>query len=219
MTPAAQRRTRVKICGITRPQDAEAAVAAGADALGFVFWPNSPRAVTARTAAGIGAGVPPLVTRVGVFVNMAPADVAAIVREARLDAIQLHGEERPAEYGDYEACGAPLIRAFSLEHDADVARALGCAAGVTPLIDALDRERRGGTGRAANWPLAHRVSHARPIILAGGLAPDTVADAIRAVRPWAVDVSSGVEVLPGIKDPARIHAFLAAVAAADREAE
>lgn len=212
-------RTRVKICGITRPEDAVAAVAAGADALGFVFWAKSPRVVAPAGAAAIAAMVPALVTRVGVFVNASPDEVRQVVRDARLDVVQLHGDERVQ---DYAACGAPLIKAIALEAESDVERALACPPQVTVLIDASDRARRGGTGQQADWTLARRVASARPVMLAGGLAPHNVGDAIRAVRPWAIDLSSGVESSPGRKDAALIRELFVAVASADalgREAE
>jgi phosphoribosylanthranilate isomerase len=203
-------RVRVKVCGITRIEDAEAAVRAGADAVGFVFWPSSPRAIGVVLAAAIAARLPPFVARVGVFVNATPADVAACVRDAGLSAAQLHGDERVE---DYRAVPVPLIRAVSLENLADVARALALPPSVTVLVDAVDPERRGGTGRPASWDLAAIVASRRPVILAGGLTPERVAEAVARVRPWGVDVSSGVESVPGVKDSARIGAFVAAVAA------
>ena len=209
-------RTRVKICGITRPEDAAAAVAAGADALGFVFWQGSPRAIAPADAAAISVALPALVTRAGVFVNATPEEVRQVVRVARLDVVQLHGDER---VDDYMTCGAPLIRAIGLESASDVERALACPPHVTVLIDASDRVRRGGTGQRADWRLARRVSDVRPVMLAGGLTPQNVGEAIRTVRPWAIDVSSGVEASPGRKDPALIRDVFAAVAAADQEAE
>lgn len=206
-------RTRVKICGITRAQDATAAVHAGADALGFVMWPGSPRQVTPAQAFRIAREVPALVTRVGVFVNASPRAVAAAVRAAGLHAVQLHGDEDPERY---RSCGAALIKAVSLTDAADVKRALGYADDVTVLVDARDIVKRGGTGRLANWSLARRVSRARPVLLAGGLDATNVGSAIRAVRPWGVDVSSGVETAPGRKSPRKIVTIMARVARANR---
>lgn len=208
-------RTRVKICGITRERDARAAVAAGADALGFVFWPGSPRIVMPEEAARIGQTLPPLVTRVGVFVNAAPAEVARIVRVARLDAVQLHGGEDPEAYAH---CGAAVIKAVTLDDAAGVVRAIAYPAAVTVLVDAGDPARHGGSGRLANWKRARALARRRPILLAGGLKAENVVRAIRAVRPWGIDLSSGVETRPGRKSSAKIAALMTGVARADREA-
>ncbi len=208
-------RVRVKVCGITRAIDAEIAIACGADAVGFVFWPSSPRAISTRDAAEIAEGWPGLVARVGVFVNARPEDIAEVVREVGLSAVQLHGDEDVAQY---RSLPVPIVKAVALENDADVQRALALPADVTPLVDAVDLVHRGGTGRVASWILAHAVASVRPVMLAGGLTAANVGDAIRAVTPWAVDVSSGVEASPGVKDRARIEAFFAAVALASRVA-
>jgi phosphoribosylanthranilate isomerase len=205
-------RTRVKICGITREVDAQAAIAAGADAIGFVLWPASPRAVTIDLAASIARDVF-VVARVGVFVDVPPATVASAVKEARLDAVQLHGDEHVEHYAH---CGAPLIKAVTLTNDESVERALALPPGVTLLVDADDAIKRGGTGRVADWTLARRVASARKIMLAGGLNRTNVARAIEEVQPWGVDVSSGVERAPGEKDTEAIAVFCQAVAAADR---
>ena len=206
-------RTRVKICGITRAEDAAEAIAAGADALGFVLWPDSPRAMTAERVGDIPTtGV--FVARVGVFVNATPGHVKRAVSEARLSAVQLHGDESVLEYS---TVGAPVIKAVALESNADIEATLALPAEVTVLIDTSDAVKRGGTGRSANWELARRVSDARPVILAGGLSPSNVGDAIEAVRPWGIDVSSGVEVSPGIKSGERLRELFAALAKAERE--
>ena len=209
-------RTRVKICGITRERDARAAVRAGADAIGFVFWPTSPRAITPAKAAAISRSVPGFVTRVGVFVDASPTEVARVVRRARLDAVQLHGDERARDYLD---CGAAVIKAVSLESRADLRRARALPPHVTVLVDVRDLERRGGTGRTANWRLAKALARRRPILLAGGLGPANVRTAIRTVRPWGLDVSSGVEAKPGIKSSAKIQALFARIGRADMEEE
>jgi len=201
-------RVRIKICGITNAGDAAAAVRAGADAIGMVFWAASPRALARHDAAVIARGVPPLIMRVGVFVNETPEAIAACVGEIGLHAVQLHGDEDAA---DYRSAGAPLIRAVSLVTDADVARAIAMPVDVTLLVDAHDPVRKGGTGSTASWARAAVVAAARPIILAGGLTPENVSDAIGDVRPWAVDVSSGVESAPGVKDVGKMEAFVAAV--------
>ena len=207
-------RTRVKICGITRAEDAGLAAAAGADAIGFVFWPKSPRAVTPAQAAAIWtAGA--LIARVGVFVNESPVLVRDIVRDARLTAVQLHGDEQVEEY---LSCGAPLIKAVSLPDEGAVSAAAALPANVTIMVDASDQVRRGGTGQLANWARAAELARVRPIILAGGLTPANVSDAIQQVRPWAIDVSSGVEASPGIKNAVSLTALFGAIGAAMQEA-
>jgi phosphoribosylanthranilate isomerase len=208
------RRVRVKVCGITRQSDAALAVALGADALGFIFWPGSPRAITPAAARQIHVHLPPLVARVGVFVDASPADVAAAVAEAGLDAVQLHGDESP---GDYAQVGARVIRVAALADDQSVDQAIAWPFEITPLVDAVDRDRRGGTGRVADWTRAARLAAARPVLLAGGLTAANVSAAIAAVHPWAVDVSSGVEDSPGIKSPTRLREFFGSLAAAQRE--
>lgn len=208
------RSPRVKVCGITREADAALAVSLGAAALGFIFWPRSPRAITPAAARWIHAHVPPFVSRVGVFVNASPAEVADATAAAGLDVVQLHGDE-PVEA--YAGVGARIMKVAALETTADVERVLAWPSAVTPLVDAVDRERRGGTGRLADWTLAAQVAAARPMVLAGGLNAENVGEAVSRVRPWAVDVSSGVEDAPGIKSPARLRAFFASLAAASRE--
>ncbi len=193
---------RVKICGLTRAEDAALAVELGADALGFIFWPKSPRATTIANVRAIGRSLPAFVTRVGVFVDASPDEVAATAADAGLDAVQLHGDE---DVERYTAIDARVIKGLPLDDDAAVERVIDLPAHVTPLVDAADRERRGGTGRLADWARAARVSARRPIVLAGGLSADNVADAIRHVHPWAIDVSSGVEDAPGVKNAARLR--------------
>ena len=205
-------RTRIKFCGLRRQEDVDAALAAGADALGFVMWPASPRAVTAAGIARLGSQAP--VPRVGVVVNVAPAEAREVVGIARLQALQLHGDEDPRAYA---SLGVPIIRAVQLRSRADVDAALALPADVTVLVDAAAGTARGGTGTPANWSLASEVARRRPVILAGGLTPANVGDAIRSVRPWGVDVSSGVESAPGVKDHAKLRAFADAVAASARE--
>ena len=206
-------RTRVKICGITRAEDAACAVASGADAIGFVLWSKSPRAVTAAQVANIATGGA-LVARVGVFVDASAAEVAEAVRTARLSAVQLHGDE---SVEDFRRVGAAVIKAMALENERDVARALALPAEVTVLIDSPAGERKGGTGTVSDWSLARLVSRARPVILAGGLSAANVVSAIRDVQPWGVDVSSGVEAAPGIKSVDRLRDLFSAVHAAERE--
>ena len=208
-------RTRVKICGITRREDAALAVELGADALGFVFWPGSPRALTSDLARSIAGTLPRSVTRVGVFVDPLPDDVAWLVESVGLDSVQLHGRESAERF---EWIGAAMLKAVRLDTDADIERAADLPDFVTPLVDAGDRMRPGGTGRLADWRRAARLAARRPIMLAGGLVPDNVAAAIREVRPWAVDVSSGVERYPGVKDADRMTQFFQAVSGVHVEA-
>jgi phosphoribosylanthranilate isomerase len=197
-------RLRVKICGITRREDAELAVELGADALGFIFWPGSPRQVDPGKAGEIAKGLPSSVARVGVFVDASPDEVRTIAHEASLDAVQLHGSE---DVGQYRLPGVTLIKSFDLADSADAGRAIALPRHVTPLVDAHDRVKHGGTGRSANWERAASVARARPILLAGGLTADTVAAAVALVHPWGVDVSSGVESSPGVKSSDRLRAF------------
>jgi phosphoribosylanthranilate isomerase len=198
----------VKVCGIRRRADAMLAVELGAAALGFVFWPGSPRAVTAEQVRDIAEGLPAFVSRVGVFVNQPPAEVFDTAARAGLTAVQLHGDENAAEYGD---APLPVIKAlpvgkgFTLSAVEDVPRR------VTVLLDAHDPIRRGGTGRVIEWTVAAAAARLRPVILSGGLTPDNVKSATDAVRPYAVDVSSGVEAAPGIKDEVKLRAFFAAL--------
>jgi phosphoribosylanthranilate isomerase len=201
----------VKVCGITRAEDARAAAALGAAALGFVLWSSSPRRIRPARIAEITRGVDPFVARVGVCVNAPPDEVADAVRVGGLDVVQLHGDESPQEYA---GVGARLIKAVTLTSDADVDLAARLPEEVAVLVDASDPVRRGGTGRAADWHLAARLARRRPVILAGGLDATSVGDAVRAVRPAALDVSSGVEASPGIKSPERLEAFFSAVRAA-----
>ncbi len=200
--------TRIKICGITRPDDARAASAAGVDAVGLVFWPGSPRCVTLEQAVAIIGGLDPFVTTVGVFVNQPVPDVAALVGYLGLGAIQLHGDEDAAAYA---GLGCHVIKAVGVDAAFEPERLADWPAAVVPLLDAADRERRGGTGRRIDWIQASRAAALRPIILSGGLAPETVGEAIRAVRPAAVDVSSGVEEAPGLKNATRMAQFIDAV--------
>jgi phosphoribosylanthranilate isomerase len=202
-------RVRVKICGLTRLADAALAVEGGADAVGFIFVPSSARCLTRDQAGEITRALPPLVTRVGVFVDMPVADVERIADAAHLDVLQLHGDEDPAMYA---ALGRRVIKAVALGSVAALETASALDPAVVPLVDAAPADgARGGTGRTADWDLASRLAARRPVVLAGGLTPANVGDAIRRVRPWAVDVSSGVESAPGIKSPEKLRLFLARV--------
>jgi phosphoribosylanthranilate isomerase len=193
----------LKICGITRVEDAEHAVAHGATAIGFVFWPRSPRHVSPEQVATIVKALPSGVMKVGVFVNEPCADVQAVVERTGITVVQLHGEEQAPGAG---RVGVPVIRSTTLE------RAEALAAewpdDTTFLLDASDPVRRGGTGNTVDWHAAAQVAVRRRVILAGGLTPANVAEAISLVRPWGVDVSSGVEESPGAKNPDAVAAFL-----------
>ena len=192
-----------KICGITRRADALHAAEQGATALGFVFWPQSPRYISPEQAAEIVAALPGSVTPVGVFVNQTVDEVQQIARVARITTIQLHGDET-ADYA--RPLAWPVWRAVAL------GPTNGTLSQWPPrtmfLLDAHDPVLRGGTGRVLDWPAAAAFAEQHPIVLAGGLTPENVGVAIRTVRPLGVDVSSGVESAPGIKDHARITSFL-----------
>ena len=198
-------RTRVKICGITRLEDALAAARAGADALGFVFYPPSPRNIEPEQAARILAELPPFVTTVALFVNADAETIAEVVNLARVDLLQFHGNECP----DYCAWhGRPWIKAIRMKEGVDLeaeAERYSAASGL--LLDAYRPGVPGGTGEAFDWKRIP-VSLRERIVLAGGLTPENVAEAVRQVRPWAVDVSGGVEAAPGIKDAAKIERFI-----------
>lgn len=204
--------TRIKMCGFTRADDALAAVDAGAHAIGLVFWPASPRAVTIEQATAIVRVLPPFVTAVGVFVNRSAAEIDLVCRETGLGVVQLHGEECDAVALEV---GHPVIRSVAVGPGFEPESLRAWRPGVVPLLDAADAERRGGTGTRIDWALAAAAARVRPVILAGGLAHDNVGDAIRRVRPAAVDVSSGIEDRPGVKNGVRMRAFVKAVRAAD----
>jgi phosphoribosylanthranilate isomerase len=198
---------RVKICGITQAEDARVAVAAGADALGFMFWEQSARRLSVEAAAAICREVPPFVSKVGVFVDAALADIRRAVEACRLEAVQLHGEETPEFCAQ---CVAPVIRAFRVRGPETLAELAGYPTAAW-LLDSHVAGQRGGTGVGFEWAwAAEAVKLGRPVILAGGLTPENVAAAVREVRPFAVDVSSGVEVAPGRKDPEKVRAFVRA---------
>jgi phosphoribosylanthranilate isomerase len=194
----------VKVCGITRLTDALHAVKTGATALGFVFWPHSPRYVTPERAAEIISELPSTIVTVGVFVNEPVTGIRDVVGKSRITTVQLHGDEPPA-YAD--GLGWPIIRSVSVE-DADEARSAWPAETVF-LLDAIDPVRRGGTGGHVDWARAAAIARDQRIVLAGGLTPGNVAQAIAAVRPYGVDVSSGVEQSPGVKDFDKVARFVA----------
>lgn len=197
---------RVKICGITRLQDLHAACNAGADALGFVFYEKSPRKVSVETAAELVRALPPFVQSVGLFVNAEPAFIESVLQAVPLDLLQFHGDETPADCARY---GRPYIKAVRVNQDTDL---LKCAADFNAarglLLDAYVPGVPGGTGERFDWSLIP-ADLAKSVILSGGLMPDNVAEAVERVHPWAVDVSSGVEVSKGIKDAHKIAQFIA----------
>ena len=197
---------RVKICGITRAEDALAAVRLGADAVGFNFWPGSKRYLPPAAARAIATRLPPFVTIVGVFVNQPEAEVLGIAEEAGLQVLQLHGDEPP------DLCARlplPVVKAIHVDAVKTLSKLLSYEVSAF-LLDTPSRGH-GGTGLPFDWSLAEGVSEVAPVILAGGLDPENVAEAIRTVRPYAVDVASGVESSPGVKDVARMARFIARV--------
>jgi phosphoribosylanthranilate isomerase len=204
-------RTRVKICGITREQDLVAATTAGADAVGFVFYPPSPRFLATVRAAELARRVPPFVSSVGLFVNPEPGYVREILAEVPIDLLQFQGDESPEFCQQF---GIPYLKVARMRPGLDLvefARAFASARGL--LLDAYV-EGYGGAGQVFDWSLVPQ-NLPLPILLAGGLTIDNVGSAVRTMRPWAVDVSSGVEMAKGIKDAAKIAAFIAAVKSAD----
>ena len=202
MTPV-----KVKICGITNTADALTAAEAGADALGFIFYESSPRCVTPKRVGEMIRELPPFVARVGVFVNPSEQEVRRALEECRLDTLQFHGEEPPEFCRQF---GFPVIKAFRIR-DAKSLEALGAYPTEAWLLDTYATEKRGGTGESFDWALAvTAVKRGGRVLLAGGLTPENAADAARRVRPYALDVSSGVESAPGKKDPAKVRAFVLA---------
>ena len=198
-------RTRIKICGITRIEDALAAAQAGADAIGLVFYDASPRRVSVEQARGIIQVLPPFIAVVGLFVNPQPELVHQALNAMKLDLLQFHGEETPAECRDY---GIPYIKAVRMHIDADLsAQAVKYHDATALLLDSYVPDLHGGSGETFDWGRVPREFN-KPLILAGGLTPDNVAQAVAQVRPYAVDVSGGVEKSKGIKDAGKIAAFI-----------
>ena len=201
-------RTRLKICGITRPQDAEQVVAVGADGLGLIFYPPSPRYVDMTVAAAIAAQVPPLTDVIAVFVDPSADQVDAVLQSVAVNVLQFHGDESAAFCNSF---GVPYIKTLRVsDQDSLVARYVGHSDAGAVLLDTHDAALYGGTGRSFPWHLAREVQQV-PVILAGGLTEQTVSEAIRLSGAYAVDVSSGVESSPGIKDPDKMARFARAV--------
>ncbi|MFL9925659.1 phosphoribosylanthranilate isomerase [Herbaspirillum lusitanum] len=215
-------RTRIKICGLTRSEDIAAVIAAGADAIGFVFYPKSPRYVTPQQAAQLTRGLPPFISTVGLFVNPSLEDIRQVLQQAPLSILQFHGDETPQSCADIAAAvNRPFLRAARigpsttsadlLEYELAYRTASPLFAGL--LLDTLV-EQYGGSGKVFDWSLIPEELAPR-VVLSGGLSVQNATDAVARVRPYAVDISSGVEQAKGIKDAARISAFVAAVHAAD----
>ena len=198
---------KVKICGITNQADADAAVDAGADALGFVFVRSSPRFVRISTVRAIAGSLPPFVTAVGVFVNAPRRDINEVVSASGIGAVQFHGEETPA---DIEGYRVPVFKAFRVGAGFDPSLLSRYRPGVF-LLDTFSDDAPGGTGKTFNWDVALEAKKYGRIVLSGGLTPDNVGSAVRKVAPYAIDVSSGVETSPGVKDKNRIQQLFSAL--------
>ena len=208
--------TRIKICGITRPEDARAAAAAGADAIGLVFYPASPRAVTAAQAAEIVVAVPPFVTIVALFVDEPAEQILRILKNVPVDLLQFHGDESPEFCQQF---ARPWIKALRVREGTDIPAACDrYRDGRGMLLDAWQEGLPGGTGKSFDWHLASQMLPGS-IVLAGGLNENNVAEAMAVTRPAAVDVSGGVESSPGIKDAGKIARFIAAVRSADENVD
>ena len=215
-------RTRIKLCGLTRVEDVQVAVAAGADAIGFVFYPPSPRHVSAQQAAALLAAVPPFVASVGLFVNASAEEVAQVLAVAPVSTLQFHGDESIEQCcAIAKAVNRPFLRALRVRPDTTAADLLECELAyrsASPLFSGLLLDTwvdaYGGSGKVFDWSLspaelAHRA------VLSGGLSVQNVTDAVVSVRPYAVDVSSGIEAAKGVKDAAMMHAFVSAVRQGD----
>jgi phosphoribosylanthranilate isomerase len=201
---------RVKICGITRPEDAELAASLGAWAIGFVLWPQSKRAADPAVAAGIARAMRRRLELVGVFVNPTLDEVVHAAEGIGLTYVQLHGDEGPAFCTAVaERTGARVMKAIRISSGADMRDAERYHTDLH-LLDAAAGAAYGGSGRTWDWRLIAQRRSQTPVVLSGGLTPDNVAEAIARVRPWGVDVASGVESAPGIKDPAKVEAFIGA---------
>ena len=206
-------RTRIKICGITRPEDARAAVDHGADAIGFIQWRKSPRFIEPAAAAAIARGLPPLVTPVAVFVNPSRQEVEATLDAIPAATLQFHGEEEPLFCAGF---GRPWIKAAGAKPGRDLVKYFAAFNGASAwLVDEFHEKLYGGTGSKFDWSLVPR-DPGRPVILSGGLGVGNIDEAIHAVRPYAVDVSSSVETAKGIKDAGKIAAFISEVRRADQ---
>ena len=201
--------TRIKVCGVTREADGVGAAEAGADAVGLMFYPGSKRALTIEQAVRIARELPPFTLRVGVFVNPTRDAVRRAIEVVGIHVAQFHGEESP---GDLLGYAIPTVKAFRVASASVLLEARRYHQAAAWLLDSYHPSQRGGSGETFNWDIAVRArALGRPMILAGGLRPENVAEAVRAVRPYGVDVASGVETAPGIKDRQAMRAFVAAV--------
>jgi phosphoribosylanthranilate isomerase len=207
---------RVKICGITKLEDAKLAVELGAHAIGLNFFDDSPRCITPFAASELIRRLPPFVAPIGVFVNWEPAPVVALCKALRLAAAQLHGDESP-QVVDGIAGHLPVIKALRLGQGNATPEFSHYRSATAFLLDSALSGHYGGSGTTGNWHLARTAAQTQRVILAGGLTPENVAEAIRIVRPYAVDVASGVEARPGKKDPAKLRAFFDEVTRASRD--
>lgn len=206
-------RTRIKICGITRPEDGRAAADHGADAIGFIQWRKSPRYIEPAKAGDIARMLPPMVSVVAVFVNPSREDVQATLNAIPFVTLQFHGEEEPAFCAGFDR---PWIKAAGAKPGRDLVKYFGEFKGASAwLVDEFHDKLYGGTGKQFDWNLVPR-NLARPLILSGGLGVENVGEAIETVQPYAVDISSSVETAKGIKDAARIAAFIKEVRRADQ---
>jgi len=205
LTAGSVARTRVKVCGLTRPEDALAAARLGADAIGIIFYPPSPRGVDIEGARNVRHALPPFVTVVGVFVDPQADFLERAIREASLDLVQFHGSE-PPEF--CQACSRPYVKAVRMREGVDLHQVARRYSGARALmLDSFESGKQGGTGKTFDWSLIPKDLEL-PFILAGGLTPGNVASAVASVSPFAVDANGGVEASPGIKDHAKIEAFI-----------
>ena len=207
---------RVKVCGMTRLEDAQLACELGACAIGFVFWDQSQRHIEPSRARSIVRALPSDVVPVGVFVNASVADLRAVAETVGLGAIQLHGDEAVEQF---EHLPYPILKAIALSDTESVEEACRLSDAITVLLDVHDPIRRGGTGQPVDWSLAAQVARRRRVFLAGGLTPSNVASAIERVSPYGIDVSSSLETSPGIKSAAAVRAFFEAVRGVDVDEE
>jgi phosphoribosylanthranilate isomerase len=208
LRPSIAMMTLAKVCGITRLEDGLSAAAEGAVAVGFIFWPNSPRYIDPKKAREITEKLPPFVTPVGVFVDTPPSEVERVVRVVGLEVVQLHGQELCS---DYAKIGVRLIKSVAVGKKFSREILTHVPENVTVLLDAHDPVRMGGTGQPIDWTIGARIARERRVVLSGGLHPDNVCEAIKVVAPYAVDVSSGVEDRPGIKNHELVRAFMKAI--------
>ena len=207
---------RVKICGVTKLEDAKLAIELGAHAIGLNFYPESPRSITPANAANLVDHLAPFVSIVGVFVNWEAEPVIVLSRALHLSVAQLHGDESPGVV-DAVAQQIQVIKVLRVSQGTPPPTYAKYRSAAAIMIDAAQPGQFGGTGTTANWHLARTIAQSHRVILAGGLSPDNVGEAIRVVRPYAVDVASGVESRPGRKDPAKLRAFFDEVARANRD--